>query len=176
MALFLGFILFVPLIIYQNVILPVYILPSAQHYEKLNVSMPSVHHLNFVLCDRAAPPPGEALPDCEIGYRLLEKIEERAKARGMKEFVDRKGNPRTLVGLVERATLGGAVRDEEKRFDEASTDLFQTGLKVNRLFALMIPSLFLILNLSTVLILWFGGIRIDNGEISLGRTIGLSAK
>ena len=45
--------------------------------------MPSVHHLNYVLCDRAAAPAGEALPDLEIGFRLLEKIEERAAARGM---------------------------------------------------------------------------------------------
>ena len=32
------------------------------------------------------------------------------------------------------------VDHEEKRFDEANTDLFQTGLKVNRLFALAFPS------------------------------------
>ena len=59
-----------------------YILPAAQHYEKLGHSMPSVHHLNYVLTDRAAAPPGDALPDREIGVRLLEKIEERAAARG----------------------------------------------------------------------------------------------
>ncbi|NIV48418.1 MAG: molybdopterin-dependent oxidoreductase, partial [Gammaproteobacteria bacterium] len=63
-----------------------YVLPAAQHYEKLGNSMPSVHHLNFVLCDRAAPPLDESLPDWEIGVRLLEKIEERAAARGMKEY------------------------------------------------------------------------------------------
>ena len=99
-----------------------YILPAAQHYEKLGNSMPSVHHLNFVLCDRAVPPPGEALPDYEIGVRLLEKIEERAKRRGLKSFQDRKGNPHSLENLVDRVTLGGAVRDEEKHFDEAVRD------------------------------------------------------
>ena len=40
-----------------------YILPAAQHYEKLGFSMPSVHHLNFVLCDQATEPHGDSLPD-----------------------------------------------------------------------------------------------------------------
>jgi anaerobic selenocysteine-containing dehydrogenase len=99
-----------------------YILPAAQHYEKLGNSMPSVHHLNFVLCDRAAKPLGEALPDWDIGVRLVEKIDERAQARGMKEFKDFGGIVRSLEGLGQRATLNGAIRDEEKRFDEVVRD------------------------------------------------------
>ena len=105
-----------------------YILPAAQHYEKLANSMPSVHHLNYVLCDRAAKPVGDALADAEIGLRLLEKLEERGKARGFTEFTDRKGNPRSLVGLTARATLNGAVRDEEARFDESVRDLAVYGV------------------------------------------------
>ena len=105
-----------------------YILPAAQHYEKLGNSMPSVHHLNYVLCDRATPPAGDSLPDVEIGLRLIEKIEERAAARGMKEFKDRKGNIRSLENLIARATLGGAVRDEEKRFDESVRDMSVYGI------------------------------------------------
>jgi DMSO reductase family type II enzyme molybdopterin subunit len=105
-----------------------YVLPAAQHYEKLGNSMPSIHHLNYVLCDRATKPVGEALPDIEIGLRLMEKLEERAKARGFTEFTDRKGNPRTFLGLIERAALGGEVRDEEKRFDESVRDLTVYGV------------------------------------------------
>ena len=105
-----------------------YILPAAQHYEKLGTSMQSIHHLNYVLCDRATPPPGEALPDIEIGLRLVEKIEQRAAARGVKGFTDRNGNFRSLEGLMARATLGGAVRDEEKRFDEIVKDNVAYGL------------------------------------------------
>jgi anaerobic selenocysteine-containing dehydrogenase len=99
-----------------------YILPAAQHYEKLGKSIPSVHHLNFVLSDRAVAPPDEALPDLEIGIRLLGKIEAQAKKRGMKEFRDPSGNMRSLEGLVDRMTQGGALRDEEKRYDEAVRD------------------------------------------------------
>ncbi|HEX7406857.1 MAG TPA: molybdopterin-dependent oxidoreductase [Candidatus Binatia bacterium] len=105
-----------------------YVLPAAQHYEKLANSMPSVHHLNYVLCDRAAKPVGEALPDAEIGLRLMEKLEERAKARNFTEYVDRKGNPRSLIDIVARATLNGAVRDEDARFDESVRDLSVYGV------------------------------------------------
>jgi anaerobic selenocysteine-containing dehydrogenase len=99
-----------------------YVLPAAQHYEKLGTSMPSVHHLNFVLCDKASEPPGESLPDYEIGIGLLAKIEERARERGLKEFKDAKGNVRSLENLVSRATLNGAIRDQEVRMDEAIKD------------------------------------------------------
>ena len=68
-----------------------YVLPAAQHYEKLGHSMTSVHHLHFVLSDRAVDPPDDALPDWEIGVRVLEKIEEQAAARGMKEYTDKTG-------------------------------------------------------------------------------------
>ncbi|MBI4516376.1 MAG: molybdopterin-dependent oxidoreductase [Deltaproteobacteria bacterium] len=99
-----------------------YILPAAQHGEKLQHSMPSVHHLNCVLADRAVAPAGAALSDYEIGVRLLEKIEQCAAARGLSEFTDRNGRARSLQGLVAAFTLGGAVRDDEARFDEAVRD------------------------------------------------------
>ena len=62
---------------------------------------------------------------------------------------------------------------EEERFDVANRDLTETALRVNRLFALMIPTLFLILNLSTVAILWFGGLRIDSGAMPIGNLLAL---
>jgi DMSO reductase family type II enzyme molybdopterin subunit len=99
-----------------------YILPAAQHYEKVDRGMPSVHTLNFILADRAAQPAGESLPDVEIGLRLIAKIDELAAKRGLKEFTDRKGNVRTLENLLDRVTLGGALRDEDKRFDETIRD------------------------------------------------------
>ncbi len=60
---------------------------------------------------------------------------------------------------------------EERRFDKANLDLTDTALRVNRLFALMIPALFLILNLSMVAIMWFGGLRIDAGQMPIGNLI-----
>jgi len=99
-----------------------YILPAAQHYEKLGHAMMSVHHLHFVLTDKAVPPPGDALPDREIGMRILDAIERRAAERGMTEFKDWRGMNHPLRGLMDRATLGGAVRDAEAYFAELVAD------------------------------------------------------
>ena len=57
---------------------------------------------------------------------------------------------------------------EEARFQDANADLTRTQLRVNRLFALMIPFLFGTMNLSTVAIVWFGGIRVDSGGMEIG--------
>jgi len=99
-----------------------YILPAAQHYEKISQSMPSVHHLNWVLTDRAVPPPGEARCEHDIGIMILAAIERRAAARGMSQFTDRKGTTRSLVGMVDKYTLNGAMLDEERFYDEAVRD------------------------------------------------------
>ena len=99
-----------------------YILPAAQHYEKLGYSMPSVHHLNYVLCDRAAPPQGESLPDVEIGLRMIGAIEKQAAKRGLKEYKDRKGTLHSLENLLSRVTFDGAIGDEETRFREGILD------------------------------------------------------
>jgi DMSO reductase family type II enzyme molybdopterin subunit len=99
-----------------------YILPAAQHYEKVGQGMPSVHTLNYILADQATPPAGDSLADAEIGLRLIEKVDELAAKRGLKQYTDRKGNVRKLENLTDQVTLGGALRDPEKRFDEALRD------------------------------------------------------
>ncbi len=92
--------------------------------------------------------------------------------RSMQKKIDR-------INQVMRENLSGIrvirafvrTEHEERRFDDANADLTETSLRVNRLFALMIPSLFAILNLSTVAILWFGGLRINNGEMPIGNLL-----
>ena len=60
---------------------------------------------------------------------------------------------------------------EQERFDVANRDLTDTALRVNRLFAVMIPTVMLIFNLSSVAILWFGSIRVDSGQMPIGNLI-----
>ncbi|MBI2763947.1 MAG: ABC transporter ATP-binding protein [Chloroflexi bacterium] len=80
------------------------------------------------------------------------------------------------LNLVMRETLAGVrvirafvrTRHEEARFDEASLDLMDTSLKVNRLFAITIPSLMAIMNLSTVAVLYFGAYRVESGAMPIG--------
>jgi ATP-binding cassette subfamily B protein len=57
---------------------------------------------------------------------------------------------------------------EARRFDEANRDLTSTTLRVNRIMALAIPALIIIMNMSTVAIIWFGGHRIENGAMPIG--------
>ena len=57
---------------------------------------------------------------------------------------------------------------ETERFDAANRDLTSTALSVTRLMALMMPALMIILNLSMVAIMWFGGLRIDSGGMPIG--------
>ncbi len=60
---------------------------------------------------------------------------------------------------------------EERRFDDANADLTRTQLRVNQLFSLMIPFLFGTMNLSTVAIVWFGGLRVDSGGMQIGNLV-----
>ena len=57
---------------------------------------------------------------------------------------------------------------EEKRFAEASQALMDTTLSVTRTFAVMFPSLMLILNLTSVAVIWFGGKLVDTGDMPIG--------
>ncbi len=59
-------------------------------------------------------------------------------------------------------------RYEEQRFDEANQDLTDVAIRVNRLIALLMPLMMFVLNVSSVAILWFGAIRIDNGQMQVG--------
>jgi ATP-binding cassette subfamily B multidrug efflux pump len=60
---------------------------------------------------------------------------------------------------------------EKKRFDDANVDLMNVAIKVNRIVGALMPIMMLVLNLSTVAILWFGGIRVGNGAMQIGSLI-----
>jgi ATP-binding cassette subfamily B protein len=80
------------------------------------------------------------------------------------------------INQVMRETLAGVrvirafvrTRHEEERFDTASRDLFDTSLRVTRLFAITIPTMTAIFNLSTVAVIWFGAMRVNDGDLSIG--------
>ena len=89
--------------------------------------------------------------------------------RVMQEKIDR-------INLVLREQISGirVIRAfvktgfEEKRFAQASEDLMMTTLSVTRTFAVMFPVLMLILNLSSVAVIWFGGKLVDAGNMQIG--------
>ena len=57
---------------------------------------------------------------------------------------------------------------EKKRFDEANQDLMDVSVRVNRMFAMLMPVMMLIMNLTMIAILWFGSYRINRGISKIG--------
>jgi ATP-binding cassette subfamily B protein len=62
------------------------------------------------------------------------------------------------------------VRDdrEQARFGVANDELTDVSLRVSKLMALMFPVVLLVVNLSSVAVLWFGAHRIDSGAMQIG--------
>ncbi len=84
-----------------------------------------------------------------------------------------------VVNRVLREQISGVrvvrafVREplESRRFATANAELTDTALRAGRLMALMFPTVMLVLNASSVAVLWFGGHRVDNGDIEIGALI-----
>ena len=89
--------------------------------------------------------------------------------RLMQERIDR-------INRVLREQITGVrvirafVRDarERERFAGTSTELLDVSLGVGRLMALMFPAVMLVMNVSSVAVLWFGGHRIADGGMQIG--------
>ncbi|GAA3747660.1 ABC transporter ATP-binding protein [Leifsonia bigeumensis] len=80
------------------------------------------------------------------------------------------------VNLVLREQLTGIrvirafvrERHETDRFATANADLTETAVSAGRLFALMFPVVMIVMNVSSVAVIWFGGIRVGEGDIQVG--------
>lgn len=59
-------------------------------------------------------------------------------------------------------------RIEEERFRGANTDIMVVGRKVGSLFVLLFPLFMLILNVTVVAVVWFGGIEVNSGTVQVG--------
>lgn len=80
------------------------------------------------------------------------------------------------LNLVLRENLTGIrvirafnrLQSEKRRFAEANGDLTNTAIRVNQLMAVLMPLMMLVMNLTTIAIVWFGGIRVDQGDMQVG--------
>jgi ATP-binding cassette subfamily B multidrug efflux pump len=59
-------------------------------------------------------------------------------------------------------------RFESSRFARANTDLTDVAISVGRWMAAIFPAVMLVMNASSVAVLWFGGLRVDTGEMQIG--------
>ena len=83
------------------------------------------------------------------------------------------------LNLISREIISGTMvirafnREdfEEKRFDEASTQLMKTQLFTNRTMTFMMPAMMLIMNITSVAIVWIGASYVDVGTIQTGDLI-----
>ncbi|MDD5039871.1 MAG: ABC transporter ATP-binding protein [Patescibacteria group bacterium] len=83
------------------------------------------------------------------------------------------------VNLVSREILTGLrvirafnrERAEEKKFDGANLELTKVTLFVNRLMVIMFPMMMLIMNLTTLGIVWYGAHQIDMGNLQIGQML-----
>jgi ATP-binding cassette subfamily B protein len=57
---------------------------------------------------------------------------------------------------------------ESRRFNAANRDLTDNAIAVNRLVSMLMPAMFMMMNLTAVAIIWFGAIRIDSGQLQVG--------
>lgn len=80
------------------------------------------------------------------------------------------------LNLVLRENLSGIrvirafnrIEYEHNRFNDANLDLTGTAIRVNRMMAVLMPIMMLVMNFTTIAIIWFGGIRIDSGDMQVG--------
>ncbi len=75
-----------------------------------------------------------------------------------------------IVGMrVVRAFVREPV--EKERFHKVNDDLTQTSLRAGRLMALMFPTMMLVVNASSIAVIWFGGHRINSGDMTIGSLV-----
>ncbi|OKP85663.1 ABC transporter ATP-binding protein [Paenibacillus sp. P32E] len=60
------------------------------------------------------------------------------------------------------------INHENERFTEANKDLTDTAIKVNKIMAGLMPLMMIVMNFSMIAILYYGGIRIGDGDLQVG--------
>jgi ATP-binding cassette subfamily B multidrug efflux pump len=60
---------------------------------------------------------------------------------------------------------------EAERFETANAELMTHSMRVMQLFSVLVPTLFLLLNLSSVAVVWYGGQRTAIGALSTGQVV-----
>jgi ATP-binding cassette subfamily B protein len=104
-----------------------------------------------------------------IGVVSLIVSRMRPLFRSMQKRIDR-------VNTVMREQITGIrvirafVRDEREqdRYGVSNAELTDVSMRAGKLMALMFPSVMLIVNISSIAVLWFGGHRIDSGHMQIG--------
>ena len=106
---------------------------------------------------------------CIMAIVLILFIIAMPRFKKLQDLIDR-------LNLVSREILTGlpvirafnTEKREEKRFDDANTNLMKTNIFVNRAMSIMMPALMFIMNGVMLLIIWVGGHKVDEGIMQVG--------
>ena len=91
------------------------------------------------------------------------------KFKSMQKLIDKMNlvSREIITGMPVIRTFG-TEKYEEERFDKANVKLTKTNLFVNRLMGIMMPSMMLVMNIISILIVWYGAKQIDIGTLQVG--------
>ena len=91
------------------------------------------------------------------------------KFKSMQKLIDKMNlvSREIITGMPVIRTFG-TEKYEEERFDKANIKLTKTNLFVNRLMGIMMPSMMLVMNIISILIVWYGAKQIDIGTLQVG--------
>ena len=91
------------------------------------------------------------------------------KFKSMQKLIDKMNlvSREIITGMPVIRTFG-TEKYEEERFDKANIKLTKTNLFVNRLMGIMMPSMMLVMNIISILIVWYGAEQIDLGTLQVG--------
>lgn len=94
------------------------------------------------------------------------------KFKSMQKLIDKMNliSREIITGMPVIRTFG-TEKHEEKRFDKANQRLTKTNLFVNRLMNIMMPSMMLVMNIISILIIWYGAKQIDIGTLQVGNLL-----
>lgn len=106
---------------------------------------------------------------CIIAIVLILFIITMPKFKKLQDLIDR-------LNLVSREILTGlpvirafnTEKREEKRFEDANTNLMKTNIFVSRAMSIMMPALMFVMNSVMLLIVWVGGHKVDEGIMQVG--------
>ncbi|TDE92777.1 ABC transporter ATP-binding protein [Occultella glacieicola] len=90
--------------------------------------------------------------------------------RTMQERIDRI-NDVTREQIVGLRVIRAFVREpfEQDRYRDANAAITETSIKVGNVFVLMFPVIMMVLHIVTAAVLWFGGYRVDAGQMDVGQ-------
>lgn len=103
---------------------------------------------------------------CVIGVLMALTM---PKFRRMQDMVDRNNLvAREIITGIMPIRSFGRTKSEEERFDEANRALTNTYIFTNRAMSFMMPIMMMVMNVTSVAIVWFGGQGVDAGTMQVG--------